>query len=87
MDDAVVGKDIGGDDVGVVDHDAAVGGGNLDGRTVESFDGSGRQGGAVGVAGDDVVGEDLGELGDVGQEGLDGALGKRIEGGVGRGCS
>ena len=39
------------------------------------------------VAAHDVVGEDLGELGDVGEEGLDGALGKRIEGGVGRGCS
>ena len=87
MDDAVASKDIGGDDVGVVDHDAAVSGGNLDRRTVESFDGSGCQGGAVDVAAHDVVGEDLGELGDVGEEGLDGALGKRIEGGVGRGCS
>ena len=84
VDDAVVGEDVGSDDGGVVDHDTALGG-DLDGGTVQGLDGPGGEGGAVGVAGNDVVGEDLGELGNIGQESLDGALGQGGEGLVGGG--
>lgn len=84
MDDAVVGKDIGSDDVGIVDHDTSVGG-DLDGGTIQGLDGSVGEGGAVGVARKNVVGEDLSELGDVFKQSLDGALGQGGEGFVGGG--
>ena len=75
MDDTVVGEDVGSDDGGVVDHDATFGG-NLDGGTIQSLDGPSGEGRAVGVARNDVVGEDLGELGDIAKESLDGTLGQ-----------